>query len=227
MIITIDGPVASGKSTIARSIAQRLGYYYIASGAVYRSLAYLLMRECGYRLETIGAVAQSDIINLLDAKRLLYCYASGTGETLVFDGEDITQYLSASDVANAASVMSANPIVRDAVVCFLRNLVKNVDSITDGRDCGSVLFPDAEIKFFLTASLDVRALRWQKLQAVLGNVVDFDEAKKLVSARDKRDSERAVAPLVIPDGALIIDSSALSQDQVIDLIIDVVKNKIS
>ncbi len=207
MIITIDGPTASGKSTAGRLLAKELNYYYLYTGLLYRALAYLLMNEHGYTLETI---AQSDIQivdQLLDRKRLVYRYDASDRERIFFEKKDITPYLKGDRVGQAASIVSTNPEVRDRLNILQRAIADDHDVVIDGRDAGSVVFPNAAVKFFLTAAEDERALRWKAQQEKREVYVTLQEAKEFVSSRDHRDATRKTAPLTIPEGAHIIDNS--------------------
>jgi len=218
MIITIDGPSVSGKSTVARQIAKRLHLYYIASGMLFRSLAYLLMEKYGYTPTTVDHATDAEITALLAPERFAYTY-DAVGEHIFFDGLEITTVLKNSDIDTGASVVATSKIARDALLQFQRTLAHANDCIIDGRDCGSVVFPHADFKFFLTASIDVRAQRWQTAQAILGNIVTTQEAETFVAARDQRDATREVDPLVIPQGAKIVDNSNIDQDETANLII--------
>lgn len=178
MIITIDGPAASGKSTAARLLAKHLGYYYLNSGMLYRALSYLLL-ENGYTLETIANHSESDIKQYLDPQHLVYVSDDQTNAHIYFDNKEITQYLKNERIDQAASVVSTNKVVRDYLLSFQRQLASTHDVIVEGRDSGTVVFPQAEIKFFLTASLDVRAERWRKELEEKGEKVSVVEAKAI------------------------------------------------
>ncbi len=207
MIITIDGPTASGKSTAGRLLAKELNYYYLYTGLLYRALAYLLMNEHGYTLETIAHSDMNVVDQLLDRKRLVYRYDASDRERIFFEKKDITPYLKGSRVGQAASIMGTNPEIRDWLKVLLRSIADDYDVVIDGRDAGSVVFPNADVKFFLTASEDERALRWKAQQEKREVYVTLQEAKEFVRSRDHRDTTRKTAPLTIPQGAHVIDNS--------------------
>lgn len=225
MVITIDGPSASGKSTVARAVAQQLNYFYIASGTIYRGLAYVLMHARGYTQNTIAHVQESDVIYCFDGSRFSYEYNAHKNEHIIFEGVDITYALKSPLVDSGASLIGTNPMVRAQIVQLIRALAQQHDIVIDGRDCGSIMFPSAEHKFYLTASLAVRAARWQSLQATLGKNSSLDQALQSIAMRDERDSSRAIAPLKIPDGACVIDSSDKDVQEVIRTIVRCVQKK--
>lgn len=213
MIITIDGPVASGKTTAGRNLAKQLGFYYLYSGLLYRALAYLLVQHCLYQDDELDNPKAEDVNVYLDQKRFIYRYDDQFEERIYFDTQDITPHLKTSAIDSAASILSANKLVRDAITALQRELARHFDIVIDGRDAGSVVFPGADVKFFLTASVEERAKRWQNQQATQGLDFTIDEAIKKISTRDKRDKERDIAPLVVPDNAIVVDNSELTQGQ--------------
>ncbi|HLC07379.1 MAG TPA: (d)CMP kinase [Candidatus Babeliales bacterium] len=224
MIITIDGPVASGKSTVSRILAQKLGYYYLCSGLLYRALGYVLVNRYGYTLETIAEPSQEDIKHCFDPQKFSYHYDAHTQERIFFDNKDITAHLKDRFIDKIASIVSVNVRVRYAVTQLQRDIASKSDIVTDGRDVGSVVFPDAHVKFFITASVDVRAERWRKDQEKYGNHFSVDEAIAAITDRDDRDKNRTIAPLIIPDNAIVIDTSDLNVEQAVEQMIECVKN---
>lgn len=224
MIITIDGPVASGKSTISRILAHQLKYYYLCSGLLYRALGYLLINHYGYTLETVGAPRYEDIMRCFDPHSFLYHYAEDTQERIFFDGIDITPQLKERFMDKVASVVSVNEQVRTAITQIQRDIASEHNIVTDGRDVGSVVFPQAEYKFFVTASIDVRAMRWRKDQEKYGNHFSEQEAIAIITDRDERDKNRTIAPLIVPEGAIIIDTSDMSIEQTVDVMMGHIKN---
>lgn len=214
MIITIDGPAASGKSTMARMLADDLNIYYINSGLLYRALSYLLLNQGGYTSYTVGNPTESDVKKFLDPQRLTYTYDNIDGEQVAFDGVVLRiDQLKTPVIDDAASVVSTHAYVRESVVALERALTSQHSVVIDGRDSGSVVFPDADIKFFLTASLAVRAQRWTRARHDQGKVADFESVRALIAQRDERDKKRTISPLVVPDGAIILDNSALDAAQ--------------
>lgn len=226
MIITIDGPTASGKSTVARLLASKLGYYYIASGFLFRGLAYLLIHNKGYTLDTIASPSSQDVEYILDEQRFIYRYTSENAEQVFFENREISQFLKDSIIDTASSLVSTNVLVRELLCDFQRKLAQKYNVVVDGRDTGSLVFPYAEYKFFLTADIGVRASRWQLLQKKRGFNVTLEEAIKIISERDKRDAERTVGPLVVPQGALVIDNSEMDVQQTADEMIKVIQKPV-
>lgn len=224
MIITIDGPVASGKSTVSRMLAHKLGYYYLCSGLLYRALGYLLINKYGYTLETVGNPQAEDIMSCFDSHTFLYQYAPDTQERIVFEGVDITAQLKERFMDKVASIVSVNEEVRNAVTHIQREIASEYNVVTDGRDVGSVVFPRAEYKFFITASVEVRAARWRKDQEKYGNHFSADEAVTIITDRDERDKNRTIAPLIVPESAIVIDTSHLDIEQTIDAMLKHIKN---
>ncbi len=223
MIITIDGPTASGKSTVAAWLAKKLGSTYLSSGWLYRAVAYILTRDFGYTSEMLRNPKTVDIDYCLDMKRLVYRYDAVRGGVLLYDGVDITYALKDCTVDALVAIISPVPAVRERVTYAQKERAAEVEScIVEGRDVGSVVFPYADYKFYLTASLEVRAQRWQKDQAKRGNVFTLDQAKQCIDSRDKKDQERTHSPLVIPQGAVVIDSSCSTIEQVVDQICAVI-----
>lgn len=223
MIITIDGPTASGKSTTAQKLAQRLGFYYLNSGLLYRACAYLLLHN-GYTTDTLKKVSQGDIKKFLDPARLTYDSDQEGNPIVKFDQIDITAFLKGSStIDQASSIISTNGDVRKALLDVQRDLGKKHSLVIDGRDTGSIVFPHAEYKFYLTADLKVRAERWTIEQQSRGKDVSFDDACKQLEIRDKRDIERTIAPLRVPEGAIIIDNSSWSIEETVDKILMMVK----
>ncbi len=197
MIITIDGPVASGKSSLARELSQHLGIYYLYTGLLYRSVAHIL------------ATTDASLDDLSFISQISYSYHDGK-PCLLFGKSDITKFLSHESLSGQASIVSANPAVREALLPLQQKVGECFDVVADGRDCGSVVFPHAPFKFYLTASIAVRAKRLLGDAKRGGVVQTLDDAKREIAARDKRDMEREVAPLRVPQGAVMIDNSDMT-----------------
>jgi len=214
MIITIDGPVASGKSAVARLLAKKQGLYYINSGLLFRAIAYLLTDRCNIPVEQLVTFAHDPIISCIDARKLEYEYADGQ-ESVIYDGQNITWFLKTSEIDHAASLAGTNPDIREIILQVERKLAENHNVVIDGRDTGSVVFPKADLKIYLTASPEIRAERWQNDQEKKGNSVSLSESLSEISQRDERDKTRLVAPLVKPVGAVIVDSSEKSIKDVV------------
>lgn len=220
MIITIDGPTASGKTTVARMLAQQLHFYYLSSGLLFRGLAYILAHEFHYDDAAMRNPRQEDIKHSLDPKRFMYRYDAQSAEQLLFDNKNITGQLRDKKITEYASLLGADLIVRNELALLQRHIADHHDLVAEGRDMGSVIFAQADVKFFLTASLLVRAGRWQHDQHAKGRDISLDEAQKEIEDRDERDTNRAIAPLIIPHNAIIIDDSNLSKEEVITLMMN-------
>jgi len=223
MIITIDGPAASGKSTVSRKLARKLGFYYLNTGLLYRAIAYLLINKCSYKDNQLKDPDPLDLKEYIDPSRLVYDFDQDFKEQIVFDNQNITPYLKTSFIDKGASVVSTNKMVRDLLLDIQRSAAQRFNIVVDGRDTGTVVFPEADIKIFLSASLKVRAERWRKEQEERGNRFSEEEAKNILEDRDKRDKERETAPLAIPDNAIFVENSKLDADQTLAQIMDFIR----
>ena len=217
MVITIDGPVASGKSTIARLLAQELGFYYLYTGLLYRGLAAILVTHYGYDEAQLKHPRKEDLDDLLTGNRFEYRYEDGEPQ-IYFEGKAITGLLKTREVDNWSSISSADPAVRHAVLERQVSIGKLYNVVADGRDTGSVVFPDAVCKIFLTASLEVRAARWQSDQEKLGKLFSLDESMQIVAERDERDRTRSHSPLVQAVDAHVVDNTTLSREETVAII---------
>lgn len=218
MIITIDGPSASGKSTTAYKLAYELKYTYLNTGLLYRAYAYALVNDLNYAPESLASPHIDDVTAVIASRKILYEFTEKTGAELSYDGAVITSLIKKSPYDKWASIVSADPHVRQALLSLQRMIAEKNNVIAEGRDCGTVVFPNAEYKFFMTASLDARTHRWLNDQRMRGAQLTFEEAQALLLERDERDSHRDTAPLRVPDSAHIIDSSNLSCDEVVSLL---------
>jgi len=225
MIISIDGPTASGKSTVARLLAKELNFYYLNTGFLYRAVAYLLINHCSYKDENLRNPDPIDLDTYLDPNRLIYDYDKDYKEQIIFDGQNITPFLKTSFIDKGASIVSTNKLVRSLLLQVQRVAAQKFDIVAEGRDIGSVVFPEADIKFYLTASVNTRAERWRSDQEQKGNKFSFDEAVNIVKDRDKRDREREISPLVIPDNAIVIDNTDLDIKQMLQKFLDFIKQQ--
>ncbi len=215
MIITIDGPTASGKSTVAALIAKKLGFYHLNTGFLYRSLAYLLVTTRGYSENALENVRQEDIAECVRSDFFSYTYDAQKDVCISYKGTEITRFLKDSLVDRYVVIISPQKLVREAMVEQQRALAKKYNLVIDGRDVGSLVFPHANFKFYLTASLSVRAGRWQKDQLARGNVFTLEKAQELVHDRDEKDMSRKISPLAVPVGGIEVDNSQLTLDETV------------
>lgn len=211
MRIAIDGPAGAGKSTVAKILAERLGYTYVDTGAIYRALTLLALRE-GIPVDSETKVAEW--LKYLEFQLKLE-NAAGRLRVIV-NGEDVTQLIRSTEVTNAVTVMAKHPTVRQYLLEEQKRLAAKPGVIMDGRDIGTVIMPDADIKFYLTASLEERARRRQLELASKGIKVSFDETKASIANRDQTDTNRKTAPLTPAEDAILIDTTGLSIEDVVD-----------
>ena len=217
--IAVDGPAGAGKSTISKKVAKELGFVYIDTGAMYRTVGLKAVR-CG--IDTKDEDAVSSILPSLD----IDIRHEGVEQHIFLDGENVSDKIRTPEISMAASNVSAIPAVRVALVDVQRKLAENNDVVMDGRDIGTFVLPDAEIKIFLTASVDARAKRRYDELISKGEDVSFDDVKKEMEIRDYNDSHRAVSPLKIADGATVIDTSDLTLEESIQKVTEFVRGKI-
>ncbi len=209
LIIAIDGPAASGKSTTAQRLALRLGYVYLDTGATYRACA-LQAQLSGVSLDDAEAVAA--MLETIDIR----IETSGATNVILLEGRDVSEDIRANAISKLSSDISALPAVRYRMVELQRRMGAQGGVILDGRDIGTFVFPDADIKFFLTASAEIRARRrWLELQKK-GIEKEFDEILHELEERDRNDASRALAPLAVAEDAIVIDTGAMSVDEQVD-----------
>ena len=225
MIITLDGPCGSGKSTLAQLLAQKLGFFYINSGYLYRALAYLLVHEAGYDAIRLQNIDLQDVVDLLHPDNFVYQYQDGIAQVF-FKGVNITQFLKSADVSRDASIISAYQQVRQAIVPVQQYFATLHDLVTDGRDCGTEIYPHANFKFYVTAATEIRAERLQKDLERKGIVMSFQEVLQTTLARDERDMQRAICPLKKADDAIEIDSSNRSIQQLLDFMMQIISDSL-
>lgn len=214
-VLTIDGPSGAGKGTVSRAVAKLLNWHYLDSGSIYRSLAIAVL-QAGIDLKNL-----TEICSVAEAMALEF--DCGAELVVRLNGRDITPQLATETTGNAASIIAAYPEVRAVLLQKQKDFQQLPGLVADGRDMGSVVFPDAEFKVYLTASAEERASRRYKQLIEKGIDANLLQITREIEERDRRDSERATAPLTIPQGAHFIDSSSLSIQQVIDAVMDLVR----
>lgn len=207
LVITIDGPAGAGKSTVAKAAAERLGLPYLDTGAIYRAVAWMLLKEGTAPDETdkIAAALRDISVSL-------------SGGRVAVNGRDVTEEIRSPAVDSAVSSFSALKPVRDSLIGFQRNQATE-GLIADGRDMGTVVFPDADLKIFLTADAEERAMRRCKERVERGEKADFQEILKHVNERDIYDMNREIAPLRPAPGCVILDSTKMTIEEVTDVIV--------
>ena len=216
--IAIDGPAGAGKSTIARRVAKELSFIYVDTGAMYRAMAlYLLRKEVNKDdTEQIGNICQDAEISIE--------YQNGEQIVLLND-ENVNSYLRTEEVGNMASVSSAVPRVREKLLSLQRKLARDMSVVMDGRDIGTTILPDADVKIYLTASSLTRAKRRYLESQEKGTVCNLDEIQKDIEERDQRDMNREISPLRQAEDAVLVDSSDLTIQQVVDRILQIFRSK--
>jgi cytidylate kinase len=210
-IVTIDGPAGAGKSTIARLLANALGYVLVDTGAIYRAVA-LAARESGIDwndAEQMGSLAAS----LVARSAISFERVDSTGLRVLIESKDVSEVIRSPEIARGASLVSAHAGVRDALLEMQRRTGRDGGVVLEGRDIGTVVFPDAEVKFFLTARPEVRARRRFDELKSKGAAVSYEETLREVSLRDKQDTMRAVAPLRQAADAIVVDDSDSSIEE--------------
>jgi CMP/dCMP kinase len=212
MIITIDGPAASGKGTVARGIADRLGFACLDTGAMYRAVALAALR-CGVSCDDAAAVSA-----ILPTIRI-----EMPQDRVRLNGEDVTEAIRAPEVSQGASKVAAIPQVRAALVEQQRLLAKGRNIVCEGRDQGTVVFPDAPVKFYITADVRIRAERRYRELIAKGTATTLEREVAELEERDRRDSQRADGPLRQPPDAVRIDTTHLNPDEVLDRLEGVIR----
>ncbi len=211
--IAIDGPAGAGKSTIARLAAKRLGFIYVDTGAMYRAIALYFLRK-GIRPEDVQTIA-----SLVQGAEITIRYVDGTQQVML-NGEDVSGQIRTEEVGNMASSISAIPTVRAHLLELQRNLAASANVIMDGRDIGTCILPDADVKIFLTASTSVRALRRYRELQEKGMMCNLEEIEQDIIERDARDMNRETAPLKQAEDAMLLDSSDMTLEQVVQAILE-------
>ncbi|MDR2563145.1 MAG: (d)CMP kinase [Prevotellaceae bacterium] len=223
IVIAIDGHSSTGKSTVAKALARRLGYVYVDTGAMYRAVTlYCIRKNCIYKN---GKPKMKQLLAALQDIRI-ELRATDEGAETILNGESVENEIRSIEVANKVSQISAVPEVREAMVKLQQEMGRNKGVVMDGRDIGTVVFPDAELKIFMTADPEVRALRRFRELEAKGQATSLDEVRKNIEERDFADSNRAIAPLKQAEGAIALDNSNLSPDEQLDILEKMAKKSI-
>ena len=218
--IAIDGPAGAGKSTIAKSLAKELGYYYVDTGAIYRTVAYFL------DLLGISPKDTDGVERYIDELTVEIAYDEEGVQHMLMNGMDVTADIRSQDISQKASLVSAQPTVRAMLLDMQRDVARKHNVIMDGRDIGTVVLPRATVKIFLTASAEVRAQRRTAELIAKGQKADFAKVLQEIKQRDHQDSTRAIAPLKQAKDAVLVDTSDLDISGVIAAIRKIVEAKI-
>lgn len=217
--IAIDGPSGAGKSSLAKNIAKHFGYIYVDTGALYRGIGYFMISE---------GIDPADTDRVKDKLReieLSFRHIDGVQHVFV-NGRDVTDKIRTKEVSMAASTVSAIPEVRNFLLDCQRNIASEYDIVMDGRDVGTVILPDADVKIFLTASAEDRALRRHEEQLASGMPSDYEETLRLIEQRDRQDSTRAAAPLKKAEDAVILDNSGFRQEDTLNAAMKIISEKL-
>jgi len=217
--IAIDGPAAAGKSTVAKIVAEKLNYIYIDTGAMYRALTFkAIQKEISIEDELmLMEILQGTSIELLPGE---------SGQLIFLDGQNVTSEIRTAEVTNSVSMVAKHKLVREEMVKRQQSFGLSGGVVMDGRDIGTHVLPNAEVKVFLLASVEERALRRHTENIQKGYSSDLEKLKEEISTRDKLDSEREIAPLKKAQDAIEIDTTSLSIIQVVDIILGLVKERI-
>lgn len=215
--IAIDGPAGAGKSTIARRIAAELGCYYVDTGAIYRTVAYFM------DLLGISPKDTDGVERYIDELTINIEYDETGLQHMIMNGMDVTHDIRTQDISQKASLISAQRVVREVLLDMQREVARQHNVVMDGRDIGTVVLPDADVKIFLTASAEVRAKRRTDELLAKGQKADYNRILQEIQQRDYQDTHRDIAPLKMARDSVKVDTSDMTIDQVVETIRDIVK----
>ncbi len=215
--VAIDGPAAAGKSTVAKIVAERLSYIYIDTGAMYRALTLKALKQ------QLDLKNESKIEELL-LHTIIELNQKENRQIVLLDGEDVTEEIRNQEVTNYVSYIAKIPTVREQMVLRQQKLAENRGVVMDGRDIGTHVLPDAEVKIFLIASVEERAMRRYEENKRRGIFTDLEELKEDIKKRDEMDMNREVSPLIKADDAVEVDTTSLTIDEVVQEILNVVSS---
>ncbi len=219
--IAIDGPAGAGKSTIAKRLAKELSFYYVDTGAIYRTVAYFL---------DLWGVSPKDVDGVtryIDELTIDLYYDKENNQHMIMNGMDVTDEIRTQEISQKASLVSAQPKVREMLLDMQRDVAKENNVIMDGRDIGTVVLPKADVKIFLTASPEVRARRRTEELAAKGQKANYEKILKEIQQRDYQDTHREIAPLKMCRDSIKVDTSDMDIDQVVASILDIARKKMA
>lgn len=217
--IAIDGPAGAGKSTIAKTVSKKLGFIYVDTGALYRTVGLNVLRQGKNTKDP------DDVVPTLDGLNISLRFVDGEQRVFLGD-EDVSEAIRQNEVSMAASNVSAIPSVREFLFGLQRDIAQKNDCIMDGRDIGTVVLPNAQIKIYLTASAQARAERRFKELTEKGQDVDYDDILKDIELRDYQDTHREIAPLKKAEDAVLVDTTELDLDGSIEYMLNVIKERL-
>ena len=218
--IAIDGPAGAGKSTIARRLARELGYRYVDTGAIYRTVAYFM---------DLWGVSPKDVDGVtryIDELTVGIEYDEDGAQHMIMNGMDVTEDIRSQDISQKASLISAHAVVREMLLDMQREVAQRFNVIMDGRDIGTVVLPKATVKIFLTASPEVRARRRTDELLAKGQKANFETVLKEIRQRDYQDTHREIAPLKMARDSIKVDTSDMNLDQAVDAIREIIRKKV-
>ncbi len=218
--IAIDGPSGAGKSTMARLIAQKLGFVYVDTGAIYRTVGYHM------NMMGIGPKDIDGITRLIDDVNLQITYDEDGVQHMILNGMDVSKEIRTPEMSMIASTISAHKVVRDFLLDTQRDIAKAYDTVMDGRDIGTVVLPNADVKLYLTASAEVRAQRRCAQLREAGKKFEEAKIRKEILQRDEQDMNREIAPLRQAKDAILVDSSELSLTQTVEKMLEIIEKKL-
>ena len=218
--IAIDGPSGAGKSTLAKALAAKLGFLYVDTGAIYRTVGLYVARQGG------DCAKEADVLPRLSQVKISMAYGEDGLQRMILNGEDVTQAIRQNEVSRYASQVSAIGEVRAFLLDMQRSMARENSVIMDGRDIGTVVLPDADLKIFLTASVEERARRRHKELLEKGQNIPFDTVKEEIAQRDYVDTHREVAPLKQAEDAVVADTSSMDLEESLDLLRTIVKERL-
>lgn len=216
--VAIDGPAGAGKSTVAKAVAMEKGFHYVDTGAMYRTMSLYMARN------GINSKDEAAVTAVLPDVNVGIAYKDGVQQMLL-NGEDVTDKIRTQEIGMLTSDISAHRAVREKLVAMQQELAKRMDVVMDGRDIGTCVLPDADVKIYLTASVAVRAMRRYRESIEKGEQKTYDEVESLVEKRDYQDMHRENSPLVQAEDAVYLDSSDMTLAQVVKAITDMIDEK--
>ena len=223
VIVAIDGPSSSGKSTIAKLVAKHFNFTYVDSGSIYRAITYIAIKN---NLIKTGDIDVVSLIDLLNNCSISFSFNSDNQNIIKLDGVSVENEIRTFEISKNVSLIAEKNEIRKYVLKIQKDISNNKSVVMDGRDIGSVVFPNADFKFFLDASIDVRASRrWNELKSVEKDL-KFKEVKKDLLKRDEKDVNRKYSPLLRSKDSILINSDELEISEVVDIIIDIIETEI-